>query len=185
MFVLGHVGVGYRLAKPWTQNLSTKAVIVGTLLPDIIDKALYYSFAAWTGKSGGEIGLISGTRTFGHTLLFLVTLGLFSLFVHKLELKRVILALWLGVLSHLLLDYFTDYFRASAEYVVESDPLFALFFPFLGWRFPYSVYHDAGEHVQTMLVSPFILFTEGLGVWVAYREGWFGAIASRIFRKSV
>ena len=67
MFVFGHIGIGRALVRPWQARLPAVPLILGMLLPDIIDKPLYYS-RIWP--------FIARFRTFGHTgLLLLVLLG--------------------------------------------------------------------------------------------------------------
>ena len=51
-----------------------RAFFVGALLPDLIDKPLYYGWSWLTGKHGADAGLISGTHLFGHTGVFLLAL---------------------------------------------------------------------------------------------------------------
>ncbi len=78
MFVLGHLGIGKRLAAhPYRRfsRVDKRAFFVGALLPDLIDKPLYYGWSWLTGKHGAEAGLISGTHLFGHTGLFLLALA--------------------------------------------------------------------------------------------------------------
>src|SRR4051812_43545813 len=104
MFVFGHLGIGSKLATPWAQGLPRRWLLVGTLLPDLIDKPLYYGLSFATGKSGTDLGLISGTRTFGHTALFLVLLALGSI----IRRSRILAALALGTATHLLIDNFGD-----------------------------------------------------------------------------
>src|ERR1041385_5467328 len=77
MFVLGHIGIGRRLAAHRYAAFSRRdrwLFVLGTILPDLIDKPLYYIPSSITGKEGAALGIIAGTHSFGHTLLFLVTL---------------------------------------------------------------------------------------------------------------
>ena len=78
MFLLGHLGIGRELVKPFSKGLPLAGIFLGTILPDLIDKPLYYSLAVITHKWGSELGLISGTRTFGHTAAFLLLLTFIS-----------------------------------------------------------------------------------------------------------
>lgn len=79
-----HLVAGYLLARvipvpvPW--------VILGAALPDLIDKPL------------AMLGVTSLYHTVGHSIVFLVGLGVLSFF------GRRWFALWIGVLSHLFLD---------------------------------------------------------------------------------
>src|SRR5580704_10954240 len=97
MFVFGHIGIGRTLAGPWRRRLPAFPFIVGALLPDLIDKPLYYS-RIWE--------FVSCTRTFGHTGLLLALIGA----VAYLTRSRGLAALALGVATHLVLDCVLDVF---------------------------------------------------------------------------
>jgi hypothetical protein len=91
MFVLGHLGIGLGLAWLLTYrrpiSIDYRLVLVGTLLPDLIDKPL---------------GLLLGLegRLWAHTLLFLVGL----LAVSRIPRIRGLQWVGFGVATHLLLD---------------------------------------------------------------------------------
>jgi hypothetical protein len=77
MFVLGHLGIGKKLAaRPYRRfsHSDKRAFFLGALLPDLVDKPLYYGFAWLTGKPGAA-GTFSGTHLFAHTGLFLAVLA--------------------------------------------------------------------------------------------------------------
>lgn len=91
MYALGHLGIGLGLA--WLaatrrrDPVDFRLVLLGTVLPDLIDKPL----AALLGLEG---------RLWAHTLLFLVGLALLS----RLPSLRPLLWLAFGVGTHLVLD---------------------------------------------------------------------------------
>ncbi|MBS1963632.1 MAG: metal-dependent hydrolase [Bdellovibrionales bacterium] len=147
MWVFGHLGIGSKLAAPFSRRLPYGWVLVGTLLPDLIDKPLYYAAAAITGRRGAEIGLISCTRTFGHTALFLFALA----YVAFLRKSKVFAALTIGVATHLVLDGFQDYWiiRVLHESVdgVSSLRLAALW-PVFSDHFGNFPYASAAEHLR-------------------------------------
>src|SRR5690348_3085949 len=122
MFVLGHMGIGRALLGRARWRFPALAFFVGALLPDIIDKPLYYAHLS---------AYVDGTRTFGHTGLFLCALGVTA----ALRRSRVWGALAIGVATHLLLDGFLDLFQPlpSAEWI-------ALTWPFLYTRFAPSAF---------------------------------------------
>jgi hypothetical protein len=112
MWILGHAGLGYQISKWMGQDKPLKFLILGTQLPDLIDKPLYYFARKLTGREGSDIGLISGTRTFGHTLIFfgiLVCCYVFMLSRDRGKSTRVpkMKAIIVGVATHLLLDFFS------------------------------------------------------------------------------
>ncbi|MGK5087951.1 metal-dependent hydrolase [Bdellovibrionota bacterium FG-2] len=160
MFIFGHLGFGLTLAKPWAKRLSWRLVLVGTLLPDILDKPLYYALVWTTGKRGLELGLISSGRTFGHTALFLATLCAATL----LRRSRLLAALALGTATHLLLDAIADYFT-----ILPGEPyISALLWPFTGLAFPVQPTSTLGAHLLHF-ATPFFCGAEGLGLLLIAR----------------
>ena len=98
-----------------------RAFFVGALLPDLIDKPLYYVPAWLTGRRGAAAGILSGTHLFAHTGLFLVVLTVAGLVTRSPPLR----ALAIGVATHLVLDF-----------VGLSMSLGTLLWPLFGWHFP-------------------------------------------------
>src|SRR3954466_140383 len=96
MFVFGHVGVGRALLSRWKARLPVIPLAVGMLLPDLIDKPLYYS-RLWS--------FVTCTRTFGHTGLLLLALTGFAAALRS----RTLAALSAGMATHLLLDCAFDF----------------------------------------------------------------------------
>jgi membrane-bound metal-dependent hydrolase YbcI (DUF457 family) len=164
MFILGHLGIGSRLVKPWTRGLRLRWVFLGTLLPDLIDKPLYYGGVWLTGRRGADLGLISGTRTFGHTALFL--LGLTGVAVWKRS--RFLAAVCFGVASHLFLDNLGDYFGARGHGIGTE---YALLFPLLGAKFPVMPYDNLKQQLSSV-IHPYILIGEVLGGLLLAWEYW-------------
>ena len=124
MFLLGHVGIAKKMAaRPYRRfsRADKRAFFVGVLLPDLVDKPLYYGWAWLTGKHGAAAGIISGTHLFAHTGLFLVVLALAGLVTRSQPLR----ALAIGVATHLALDG-----------VGLSMDLRTLLWPLFGWQFP-------------------------------------------------
>ncbi len=126
------------------------------LLPDLIDKPLYYSrlFPQWA----------TCTRTFGHTgaLLCLVLLAA------GLARSRWIMALALGMATHLFLDCLMDHFFDPTR---ESTALVALTWPLLHARF--SAYHfdSVWEHLHH-LRSLAVVGAEILGILFLGWDYW-------------
>ncbi|HEX2659212.1 MAG TPA: metal-dependent hydrolase, partial [Polyangia bacterium] len=131
--------------------------LAGALLPDLIDKPLYYGAAWWTGRQGDAIGLISGTHTFGHTLLFLLLLTGAAV-ISRASTAR---ALALGVATHFLLDVV----GLSMDHQMILWPLY-------GWRFPLYPFSGLRQHLGTVL-RPVTLAGELLGaayLWWDHRR---------------
>jgi len=158
MLPFGHMGLGVELIKNIPiknlKKLPFIPILIGTITPDIIDKTLYYSMVQITGKWGAEVGLVSGTQTFTHTLLCLVFIFILSFLLKA----RFLFALGFGVGTHILLD------------VLTGESFDALLFPFLGFNFPAIPYADTGEHLGSFRLRPFILWLELLGAVLVLRR---------------
>jgi hypothetical protein len=160
MFALGHLGIGKRLAIGPFRRFSAvdrRAFFVGALLPDLIDKPLYYIPAWVTGRHGDAAGILSGTHLFAHTGLFLGVLTVAALITRSRPLR----ALAIGVTTHFVLDF-----------VGLSMNLGTLLWPLFGWRFPTYPFRSFGAHLRT-LFNPITFIGEALGaaiLWVDYRK---------------
>ena len=168
MFVLGHMGFGSKLAQPFSKDLNRRWVLLGTILPDLIDKPLYYGLSAITHKRGNELGLIAGTRTIGHTGIFLVALSGLAV----LRRSKLLGAVALGVATHLFLDNFSDQFVSLISSNTGPDQqvssaLVALLFPFYQPSFGASPFHGAREHLSH-LSNTYTIVTESLGAAILY-----------------
>ena len=168
MFVLGHMGFGSKLAQPLGKDLNRRWILFGTILPDLIDKPLYYGLSAMTHKRGNELGLIAGTRTFGHTGIFLVTLSVLAV----LRKSKLLGAIALGVATHLFWDNFSDQFvsffssNSGPDHTISSA-LVALLYPFYQPAFGASPFHGAREHLSH-LSNTYTIVTETLGASILF-----------------
>ena len=75
--------------------LDIRLILIGSMLPDIIDKPLGQVLLRQTLSSG---------RIFSHTLLFLAILGVAALYQYRRFAKTWLLALAVGTGAHLVLD---------------------------------------------------------------------------------
>ena len=163
MWLLGHLGIGYQIAKPVTNRLPKVFVLLGTLLPDLIDKPLYYALVFFTGKTSRELGLISCTRTIAHTAIFLF----FLLVIAWLKKSKIFAALSVGVATHLLLDSVQDYYfnhfieDLSLSKGDPSSSLMALVFPYFG-QFAEMPFDSIQDHLKSGSRS-FTLLGEVIG----------------------
>ncbi|MBI3563564.1 MAG: metal-dependent hydrolase [Elusimicrobia bacterium] len=153
MFWLGHTGIGAQAARLVDREPPLAPLLAGTLLPDFLDKPLYYGLSWATGKRGADLGIIAGTRSFGHTVL--LTAALFALGAARRS--RALTALALGMATHLVMDVFTD---ACVRGPGFSAKAFA--WPLLGWQFPVYPFYGWRDHVVSGR-NPFILITESVG----------------------
>jgi hypothetical protein len=167
MFVLGHTVVGPSLVRLVKPRLPLKWLVLGGALPDLVDKPLYYALVVATGRRGAELGLISGTRTFGHTGIALLLLTAIAL----VRRSAAWAAVAFGVASHLLLDNIGDLvMRVVAGPPPDDGPsaIHALLFPLLGVKFPVSPFQSLGEHLLSASRA-YVLFGEILGAVLLVR----------------
>jgi len=168
MFLFGHLGIGSKIVSPWTNGVPRHALLFGTVLPDLIDKPLYYSIAASVGHDAARQSLISGTRTFGHTAILLAVVVTLSL----LRSSRLLAALAIGMGTHLLIDNIGDKVQTSLGFVqggLQPDGLHALLWPLLGWQFPVYPFTSALAHFGS-LRDPWILGGEIVGIYILVRD---------------
>lgn len=177
MFIFGHLGIGNQIARPWSRGLSTRWILIGTLMPDIIDKILYYGLSFITGLKAVELGhatTIYGTRTYAHTALFLILLTLFA----QWRQSRVIAALSLGMATHLLLDnvydrlVFGQVASFSADTANLSTAFQALVFPYFGLRFADLPFRNMNEHFWSILGNKALMGTEVAGLALLAWNVW-------------
>jgi hypothetical protein len=172
MFFFGHLGIGSKMAYPWRDKLPRAALLVGTVLPDLIDKPLYYGVAAVVGREAASQSLISGTRTFGHTLLLLIIILLAAYLRHS----RLLAALAVGITTHHLIDIIGDELQLRLDLLTPGpgpDGFHALLWPFLGWGFPTSTSTMVGHGSQ--IINPWVLTGEVVGLCILlwdYRRRW-------------
>lgn len=126
-------------------------LLLGTLLPDLVDKPLYYLLAWSTGRWSHEIGLVSGTRTFGHTFLF------FGILLVAGWGRRAMISLAVGVGTHLLFDRLFEAFSGGVDWA-------GFLFPFLGLDFADAPFKTGQEHFWKLL-KPENLISEALGLF--------------------
>ncbi|MBL7717004.1 MAG: metal-dependent hydrolase [Bdellovibrionales bacterium] len=177
MYPLGHIGVGTFIAEPISRRLPWKWIAFGTLLPDLIDKPLYYGTAWFNGVHGPANGLISGTRTFGHSLLVLLLIFLAGRFAapaaQARKIEPITTAIAVGMLTHLLLDFAMDLVLDLLLQTFQDDkspPLMnAIFFPALGFEFPYFRWKDMAGHLSVFDRWPAIV-AEVLGAVLIWRK---------------
>jgi len=179
MFILGHAGIGSRLGALVPRVRAAHAprwLLLGTLLPDLIDKPLYYGMKLATGRDGAQLGLISCTRTIGHSALFAL---LVWLVLRALGRRGAALAVLAGMATHWLLDLggdvagFLGHALGATSVPAGFSSVKALLFPLLGGHFAVSPFHSAREHL-TSLVQTYTLAGEVVGgilLILAWRRG--------------
>ena len=78
-----------------SNSVDVRFLLVGSMLPDIIDKPIGVYFFRETFSNG---------RIFSHTLLFLISITIIGFLIKKYSGKTWGLALFFGTLFHLILD---------------------------------------------------------------------------------
>ena len=151
MFVLGHIGIGRTLLGPSRWKIPAAAFVAGALLPDIVDKSLYYSHLTRYATS---------TRTFGHTGLFLCAIAA----IVALRRSRAWGAVAIGVATHLALDGLVDLFTPE-----PSSAWIALTWPFLHARFAAAYFRTPLDQLGE-LATPAILISEIAGGLLLVRD---------------
>jgi hypothetical protein len=151
--------IGSRLVRGRVRDVPLGWLLLGTLLPDVIDKPIYYGLVVLTGRRGAQLGLFSSGRTFGHTLLFL--LALFA--AARLARSRPLAAVAWGVATHLLLDNIGDQLGDGTR----PNALDALLFPLLGAHFPVLRFQDWREHLGSVK-QLYVLAGELIGLLLLY-----------------
>jgi len=121
VFLLAHSGITLGAAYAVDKSVRSPAlkvdyrfVLLGALLPDIIDKPLGHLFFPQALASG---------HTFAHTLLFLLLVTLIGIIVYRIKAQQWGRCLAFGVLMHFILDS------------LWLDPV-TLFWPLLSPSFP-------------------------------------------------
>jgi hypothetical protein len=151
MFVLGHVGIGRLLVGARGRALPVVPFVVGAILPDLIDKPLYYSHVS---------DFVTCTRTFGHTGLLLGTIAAVAVVRRSPAWTAVALAM----ATHLLFDALLDLQSGGT-----GSTVIAVTWPFLSRSFSVFEMTSPIEHLFKITRID-ILLTETLGALFLWRE---------------
>ncbi|MDE2510518.1 MAG: hypothetical protein KGL74_05300, partial [Elusimicrobia bacterium] len=112
-----------------------------------------------TGRRGADLGLIAGTRSFGHTFLFTAALAALA----RARRSKTLAALALGSATHLLLDLITDMSESGFDgHRLMSRSVKTLVWPLMGVQFPPALEGGLIHHLWR-IQEPFILGAELAG----------------------
>ncbi len=126
-------------------HIDIRLLLLGSLLPDIIDKPIGQFFF---------LDIFSSGRIFCHTLLFLLVISLVGLYLYKRKQKTWLLPLSFGIFMHLILDQ------------MWLNPQ-TLLWPLYGFAFPKAnLSHWLGDTFVTLLTEPSIYIPEIIGALV-------------------
>ena len=155
MLFFGHIGIPLATARishkkiyksataKFIESLDYRILIIGALLPDLIDKPL----SLYLGKAIGT------TQSFGHTLIFAVILLFAGLFLYQKCGKRLFLTLAIGILFHQVLDLVTMNYKN-------------FFWPLYGFKFIQSKQFETSltQKLINHISSPYYLIGEIVGL---------------------
>lgn len=128
-----------------SRYLDIRWLLVGSLLPDIIDKPIGQYLFRDTFNNG---------RIFAHTLLFLIIISAIGIYLYKKKRWRWMLALAVGTFTHLVLDE------------MWQTPT-TLFWPALGFSFPgVELEGWAGNIWEALFSNPSVYIPEIVGLAV-------------------
>ena len=166
MLLFGHTGItlgaaalvtgalnGRKEKLSWFARLSKyfdiRLLMVGSMLPDIIDKPVGQYFFRETFQNG---------RIFSHTLLFLLVLTAVGLYLLKAHKQAWMMALAAGTATHLILDQM---------WKIPGT----LFWPLMGLKFPMINLEGWGIGLwEAILHNPSIYIPETIGLAISI---WF------------
>jgi hypothetical protein len=139
MLLFGHIGITlgiflvFTFFIPQLKIIDPIYLILGSLLPDLIDKTLGTIIFPSTIANG---------RTIAHTLLFSLTLFLTGLYVYDKTGDVKVLTLASGSIFHLLEDQMWTSRRT-------------LFWPLLGWHFRKNRSHTGLKYLLVLFIRSF------------------------------
>ena len=145
------------------ERLSIRWLVLGCLLPDLIDKPLFYGLL-WT--RGHPDTLIGGSRSVAHSGVFALAL-LALAFALRRPAPWAVIA---GVATHLALDIGGELVAGATN---DSSIWIAIFFPASGCRFPLATFHSLLEHLRLSAENAYLVAGEIVGGAILLRA-WTG-----------
>jgi hypothetical protein len=141
MLLFGHIGVtlgvfiGLGILDPQLKNIiDPKYLVIGALLPDLIDKPLGMVIFS---------SILASGRIIGHTLLLSISILLIGLYLYDKRRDIRIISLALGSFFHLMEDQ------------IWGEPR-TLLWPLFGWSFPKDSIDNTGlEHLLVLFNQSF------------------------------
>lgn len=136
------------LARFFQTRFDFRMVLIGAILPDLIDKPLGHLIFR---------ELISNGRIYAHTPLFFLLLFTVGLWLYRRKNQTWLITLAMADLGHLILDE------------VWNVPV-TLLWPLLGWKFPrldIDIIKYALNILDILLKNPFIFFMEIVGFLIS------------------
>ncbi|MCM1567418.1 MAG: metal-dependent hydrolase [Dehalobacter sp.] len=135
MIFFGHIGVtllfAFIIFSILREKIDYRFLIVGAILPDLIDKPIGHYIFVDTFHNG---------RIFGHTVLFVLLLSMVAIYVERKYHFLGISVLALGALMH------------QVEDQIWMSPGTSLW-PTMGWQFPALSLHDYAGYIFYVLLN--------------------------------
>jgi inner membrane protein len=167
LLLFGHVGitVGAAVAgaglirrkekenpmKALSRYADMRLLVIGSLLPDLIDKPVGQYLFKSTFNNG---------RIFSHSLLFLIVLSAAGWLLYKRKRETALLTLGAGTFTHLVLDQMWG--------IPQT-----LFWPTMGWAFPkVNLENYASGLLKAMYTTPDVYIPEIIGFIIV---AWYAA----------
>jgi inner membrane protein len=127
------------------KHMDYRLLLVGSMLPDLIDKPLGHIFFVDFFDNQG--------RLFAHSLLFLIIMVLIGLYLHHRWKQQWLLILSFGTAMHLLTDE------------IWLNP-HTIFWPVLGWSFEQGESGNFWLYIWDSFLeaSPYVIATETIGI---------------------
>jgi hypothetical protein len=166
--ILWHIGITTLVVRYVFRDpaMDLRWVMLGSLLPDLIDKPI--GSVLFHSTFGSD-------RLFAHAVAFpVLVLGLVLLFTRRGGARKAWMGLVVGSLFHLVLDG------------AWSDPE-AFWWPFFGWDFPERAHSSLGPLLERTLSDPWIWAGEAIGLayLVMLARRWLGTpIRRRAFLRA-
>lgn len=126
MLPLSHLGIGSAISQPLSRDLPLRWLLLGTMLPDLIDKPAFFLMGLYAHFDHG--GWVPGKRGIAHTFVFLAALWITA----KLRKSAALKAVAVGMATHLFLDAVSK--ATSLNGFTSASAV--LLWPFLGFSFP-------------------------------------------------
>ncbi|MGD0794906.1 MAG: metal-dependent hydrolase [Dehalococcoidales bacterium] len=135
---------------PLARYIDIRLLLIGSLLPDIIDKPIGQYFFRTNFYNG---------RIYAHTLLFLLVLAGAGYYLYRSRRQVWLMTLAAGTFTHLALD---EMWQVPGT----------LFWPLVGFSFPrYELADYLGNLLKEIISNPYIYVSEIIGLAIIV---WFG-----------
>jgi len=185
MYIFGHLGVGPFIARSLVSRTHLNCcvpkesqtylfgwLLIGCLLPDLIDKSLFL----FKVRYEMPLPMIVGGKTITHTICFPIVAYLIARW-KKTSVGQIVA---IGIASHLILDFSADSMvwlwsskqpHSIPPYSFSSPKLAGYLWPLMGTEFVPSYQKSIGDYWST-LWHPVLMFWEIVGLCLFIRTSY-------------